>query len=570
MDGLLDAAINGSHHGRWDELIPEDPGLRTAHLTYLLLGAFVGCFGLVSLIVKDRLYMSEAMVATLFGIIIGPVGANVFNPAQHFPGQVNHVTLEVARIVIAIQCLVAGIALPRSFLWKERQSISMLLGPVMIYMWLMTALAIWTMCGLEWQLALIIAGCLTPTDPVLANSIVKGKFAEKHIPYHVRLLLSAESGSNDGFGAPLVFLPVYIWRMSNTGEAIGWWFVNVVIYQVLLSIILGIVIGYLARKALKCAESNGWIDKESILGFFVAIALVTTGSLSLLGVDDVLGCFVVGAILSWDDWFNRQIEETHIQEVLDMLINMSFFILFGTLIPWSDYTSLVGTLSIWRMVVVAIWLLLLRRLPIIMLLRRWIPALKTKKEAFFCGWFGPIGVGAIFYCMVAAVYLHVELKPMFPIVAFMVLSSIVLHGGSVSLFEIGITRHSTWQSNKLAAQIATEMQGQQQAMVGGLVMATNALPPNNPSQSSMDAAEAKENWNNEAGQECGSGSHSNVSSAGGEKESIGHASERTATQSVPFDSLERQENQIASNPREGNSLIQVVIGDDVKAQQPRI
>ncbi|KAL5040142.1 Na+/H+ antiporter [Batrachochytrium dendrobatidis] len=525
-----------SSHGTWNELIPEDPGLRTAHLTYLLLGGFVGGFGLISLIVKDRLYMSEAMVATIFGIIIGPAGCNIFNPEALFPGQVNHVILEFSRLVIAIQCLVAGISLPRSFIWKERQSITMLLGPVMLYMWLMSALAIWVVCGVPWQLALIIAGCLTPTDPVLANSIVKGKFAEKHIPYHVRLLLSAESGSNDGFGAPLVFFPVYIWRMSNTGEAIGWWLVNVVIYQVVLSIVLGVIIGTLSRKALKCAESNGWIDKESILGFFIAIALVTTGALSLLGVDDVLGCFVVGAILSWDDWFNRQIEETHIQEVLDALINMSFFIVFGTLIPWHEYTAVEGVLSIWRMILVALWLVLLRRLPIVVLLSRWMPALKNQKEVFFCGWFGPIGVGALFYCMIAVIYLQIDYKPLFPIVAFMVLSSIVLHGGSVSLFEIGITRHSTWQNNRLAAQIASAMQEQQgnqgnQVVIGGLVIPSNVTPATVESRSVIEIPQSKEDQAN-PGRDSGQIDQDCVSERKGEGVPTGRESGATVIQSV--------------------------------------
>lgn len=55
----------------------------------------------------------------------------------------------------------------------------------------------------------MIAACFTPTDPVsysyrlffcftnflfqvLANSIVQGKFAEKHVPTHVRHIISCE------------------------------------------------------------------------------------------------------------------------------------------------------------------------------------------------------------------------------------------------------------------------------------------------------------------------------------------------------------------------------------------
>lgn len=30
--------------------------------------------------------------------------------------------------------------------------------------------------------ALCISACVTPTDPILANSIVQGRYAEKHVP----------------------------------------------------------------------------------------------------------------------------------------------------------------------------------------------------------------------------------------------------------------------------------------------------------------------------------------------------------------------------------------------------
>lgn len=48
--------------------------------------------------------------------------------------------------------------------------------------------------------ALCISACVTPTDPILANSIVKGRYAEKYVPKGVRDIISAESGANDGLG----------------------------------------------------------------------------------------------------------------------------------------------------------------------------------------------------------------------------------------------------------------------------------------------------------------------------------------------------------------------------------
>lgn len=69
----------------------------------------------------------------------------------------------------------------------------MLLGPTMLAMWLVSGLIMKLMLpGFSYLQALVVAACVTPTDPILANSVVKGRFAEKHVPIHVRDLLSAE------------------------------------------------------------------------------------------------------------------------------------------------------------------------------------------------------------------------------------------------------------------------------------------------------------------------------------------------------------------------------------------
>ncbi|KAJ3001112.1 UNVERIFIED_CONTAM: hypothetical protein HDU68_007058, partial [Siphonaria sp. JEL0065] len=132
----------------WNDLIPTEHEIVGPHLTYLALGGFITLFGLVSHVIKDRLYMSEAMVAILFGILIGPLVGKVLDPTHMF-GSVNHITLEFTRIVVAIQCMACGVDLPGNYVLKEWKSLGMLLGPVMFVKWIVTAAGIyWIMGGL--------------------------------------------------------------------------------------------------------------------------------------------------------------------------------------------------------------------------------------------------------------------------------------------------------------------------------------------------------------------------------------------------------------------------------------
>ena len=77
--------------------------------------------------------------------------------------------------------------------------------------------------GLGFLSSLAVAACLTPTDPILAAAVVGGKYADKHVPAHIRHLLSAESGCNDGAAYPFLFLALYLILDSSPGLAIKDW-----------------------------------------------------------------------------------------------------------------------------------------------------------------------------------------------------------------------------------------------------------------------------------------------------------------------------------------------------------
>jgi sodium/hydrogen antiporter len=97
---------------------------------------------------------------------------------------------------------------------------------------------------------------VTPTDPVLSNSIVKGKFADKNIPPELQKIIIAESGANDGLGYPFLFLPLYLiahigygglGQDNNAGTAVGLWFGETWGYTIILSVLYGGTVGWIAK-----------------------------------------------------------------------------------------------------------------------------------------------------------------------------------------------------------------------------------------------------------------------------------------------------------------------------------
>jgi len=88
-----------------------------------------------------------------------------------------------------------------------------------------------------------------------------------------------------------------------------------------------------------------------------------------------------------------------------MLLNLSIFIWFGAVCPWESFTAN-SVLSIYRLIVLGILILLLRRLPILFALRKYIHQIEGQRQAVFMGFFGPIGVSAIFYLYITLDFLE--------------------------------------------------------------------------------------------------------------------------------------------------------------------
>lgn len=87
--------------------------------------------------------------------------------------------------------------------------------------------------------------------------------------------------------------------------------------------------------------------------------------------------------------------------------------------------------------------LLFRRLPAIIGLYTYIPAISNWRQAAFIGWFGPMGVGALFYYTIAIQCFEVDGPNAYareviePIIYFIILSSVVIHGITIPLFFLG-------------------------------------------------------------------------------------------------------------------------------------
>lgn len=106
----------------------------------------------------------------------------------------------------------------------------------------------------------------------------------------------------------------------------------------------------------------------------------------------------------FSDWFRLETIDDSLQPTIDMLLNLSMFMWFGAVCPWSSFLNN-DIIPIYRLIFLGILILLVRRMPIIFAMHKYIHQIEDLSHAAFVGFFGPIGVGAIFYLSICREFL---------------------------------------------------------------------------------------------------------------------------------------------------------------------
>ncbi|KAK8091301.1 hypothetical protein PG994_000806 [Apiospora phragmitis] len=443
------------------------PNLDVSELNIIaaVLGAFTMIFGLIAVNIKSRWYLVKPVIpAVIMGIILGPIAAKVLESQQWVITTIirqDDITLGIMRVMIGIQLVIAGYQLPARYLQFRYREMLVCLLPVMTLMWLATSVCVLaTIPHLSLYSTLIIGACATSTDPILSQAIAKGPFADQFVVRPLREIISAEAGANDGFASPFLGLAINLLLQSQSPttalsqegsitRALGDWVVETLLYTVLLAIVYGAVAGFCARKAVELSLSRKWIDTESYLLFPCALGLFVLGTCGALGTSDLLACFVAGCALNWDGRFLAETKRRHdeVNSCIDVLLNFAGFMYIGVTVPWQSFDAATTSGITWpRLLALGLLVLVFRRIPALLLCYRMMPnVVRGWREAVFMGYFGPIGVGAIYYLEHTTILLlgvanpsgseQALLNAIGPVVYFLALFSIVVHGLSIPILN---------------------------------------------------------------------------------------------------------------------------------------
>ncbi|MFC4261159.1 cation:proton antiporter [Marinobacter lacisalsi] len=393
------------------------------NLSLALVGAIVLLLGLFSRPL-DRSWASLPMLAFLTGVFVGPVGLGWLDASRW--GGDKFILEQAAHLTLAISLMGIALRLPPRYLFDHWQSVLVLIVVGMPLFCLVSAALAFGFLDVGVLAALAVGAAVCATDPVIASSIVTGGVAKRHLPGRFRHTLSSESALNDGLALPLVMVPVLL-MTTGVSAAANEWVWRVLLWEVGGAAVLGVILGLTVGRLLRLAERRDFVDQPSFLSVTLALTLLAVGLGKLLGTDGLVVVFVAGVAFDQEVQGKDRSREANIQEAVNLLFTLPVFMLFGLMIPLREWLAL-G----WSAPALILSVLLLRRLPVILLLRPLIPDWRSLSMAGLAGWFGPIGISALYY----GLYIHRETGTgmAWVAVSLLVAASLIVHGVTAAPF----------------------------------------------------------------------------------------------------------------------------------------
>ena len=276
--------------------------------------------------------------------------------------------------------------------------------------------------------ALLLGAVLAPTDPVLAGDVQVGRPSEGG-EHPVRFTLTTEAGLNDGLAFPFVYLGMAVAAASGavTLDLVGEWASRDLLYRVVVGVLSGAAIGWLAGKVLFEFPRENALAKTEAGVIALAGVLVAYGATELLEGYGFIAAFVAGLTL-------RRAESEHefharlhdFSESIEHALTAILLIGLGAALPallqeldWAGAAIGLGLIFLVRPLVA--WLSLHR-------------TLLTGRRRMVVAFYGVRGVGSIYYLAYAGS--HMELTneaQLWAIIAFTILVSTVVHGFTAGL-----------------------------------------------------------------------------------------------------------------------------------------
>jgi sodium/hydrogen antiporter len=328
-----------------------------------------------------------------------------------------------AEMIVIVSLMGAGLKIERAVRWRGWNVTWRLLGIAMPLTILMVMLLGHQLLGLGLATALLFAGALAPTDPVLAGDVQIDHDDDKE-QAEAKFALTSEAGLNDALAFPFIHLAIAISVAGGLSASIlSDWLLVDVIWKLAAGLAIGMVMGGLIGWMIYRLPAGTRLSRTGdgfiALGATFVVYTVTEFAHGY----GFLAVFVAGLTIrhiAKGHEFNKRLHD--FADESERLLMMVLLVLFGGMLA----AGLLAGIG-WQEAVFAVVMLLIIR-P----LAGWISLLgvqRPKLELAVIAFFGIRGLGSVYYLSYGFNHAEFEFEySLWGTLGLIVAGSILLHG----------------------------------------------------------------------------------------------------------------------------------------------
>ncbi|WP_415809949.1 cation:proton antiporter [Litorimonas haliclonae] len=370
---------------------------------------------------RDKMLFNIPIIYILVGIIGALIGLPVINPmgTETEAKIVEH----ASELIVIISLAGAGLSIDLKARWRTWQPTWRLLAiamplTILCVVWLGVNLA-----GLSVAGAILLAGALAPTDPVLARSVSVGSpHSEQN---GTRTALTSEAGLNDGLAFPFIWLAVGV-ALATGDFSWGSWVLEDVLYRTTAGVIAGLAVGWCLTKILFSSIGDATNNRSNAALVLLAATFLSYGLAELVHGYGFLSVFIsarAARAFTKDTKAEPYENKAHKSaDQLEAILLAVILLWFGTFIggslwhvwTWQDFAIAMAVVFVIRPI--AAW---------ISLLGHDMEKVDRAKIAFF----GIRGMGSIFYAAFGLNQVEfADPERIWCVISFTILISALVHG----------------------------------------------------------------------------------------------------------------------------------------------
>ena len=369
-------------------------------------------YGLVSARL-DRTPITAAMIFVAVGLILGPVGFDLFVVEMNSEVVKFIATITLILILFTDASLIDLKRLRQEY-WIPLRLLAIGL-PLTMALGYFIAVAFFPGVSL-WMLA-AMAFILSPTDAALGQAVV----TSDQVPVKVRDSIGIESGLNDGIALPAIMACMAaLTAQAGTTMDLSYW-LTFGAKQIAFGPVVGAAVGWGGGVLIDHAVKRDWMEPVFQRLASIALAIVSYALAEQLGGNGFIAAFFGGLLLGTRTPIVRERLQEFGEAEGQQLCLLVFFIFGMVLVPavreYWDWTILCYAL---------LSLTVIRMLPVALSL---VGGKLGGVTVGFIAWFGPRGIASILYLLIFVSEVGAKgHERLLSVIVLTVLLSVFIHG----------------------------------------------------------------------------------------------------------------------------------------------